>query len=199
MALSPRGRVSFPSVWEASAMKGGTPKFSVTLLFNLATMDLKQKQLFSDMANAANEVAQKKFGVKLGDEYPADTGNKLRSPFRKSEEKPKHLAPGHIFVKFASLNKPGVVDESKDDITKVSGDFYAGCWAHCSWTVYAYDEGGNPGVAFGLKNVQKTGDDEAFGAERTTPDEDFQDVREPTAVGADIGGDSDDGSDDISF
>jgi hypothetical protein len=175
MALSPRGRVSFPTVYVASAMEEGqTPKFSVTLLFKLDEMDAGQKQLFADMGNAANKAAIEKFGVKLGEEFPADSGKKLKSPFRKSEEKPKYLPPGHIFVKFSTISKPGCVDEARDPIDQVSGDFYAGCYAHASWTVYAYDKGGNPGVAFGLKNVQKTSDGEAFGAEKSSPDDDFE-------------------------
>jgi len=172
-------------------MAGGKQTFNLTLLFNLDEMDAEQKQLFKDMGDAAHAAALKKFGVKLGEEYPKGSGLTLRSPFRKSEEKPKHMAPGRVFVRFSTEDRCGVVDESRDPITKESRDFYAGCWAHVSWSVYHYDEGGNRGVAFGFRNVQKTDDDEEFGEGRTTPEDDFEDLSqgEPAGVAADSGDD----------
>lgn len=179
MAMSPQGRVSFPSVFQATAMEDSKPKFSLCLLFKIDEMEDGQKSLLKEMKAAAEAAAQEKFGVGLGEEY---RGKELRSPFRKSEEKPEYMPPGHIFVRFSSLTKPGLVDPSRDPITEDSGDFYAGCWAHVTYTVYAYDKGGNRGVAFGLKNIQKTKDDESFGTERTSPDDDFEVLEAATAA-----------------
>ena len=175
MALSPIGRVSFPQVWTPYTMEDGqTPKFNCTLLWKLEDMSDEQRALFDAMVAAANDAAKGKWGVNLSEEYPAGSGQKLTSPFHKSELKPKYLPPGMIYAKFSSLSKPGVVNGGRDPIDQSSGDFYAGCWAHISYNAYWYDKGGNKGVAFGMKNIQKTDDDEAFGAERSSPDEDFE-------------------------
>lgn len=170
--LSPQGRVSFPSVFEPTAMEEGQkPKFSLTLLFDPATMDDQQKKLLQEMVHAADKAAREKFQVGLKEAYK---GKQLTNPFRKTDEKPDYYPPGGIFVKFSSLVKPGLVDTAKRQIEEVSGEFYPGCWAHVSYTVYAYDVSGNRGVSFGLKNIQKTKDDESFSGGRSTPDEDFE-------------------------
>jgi hypothetical protein len=45
-------------------------------------------------------------------------------------------------------------------------------------TAYAYDKAGNRGVAFGLQNIQKLKDGEAFDG-RSKPEDDFQPVAAP--------------------
>lgn len=180
--LSPQGRVSFPEVFVPKAMEEGQKeKFSLTLLFDPAKMDDAQKAKLRAMYDAADKAAKEKFQVGLKELYK---GKALTSPFRKSEEKPDLYDPGLIFVKFSSLVKPGLVDASRQPIGETTGDFYAGCWAHVTYTVYAYDQSGNRGVAFGLKNIQKTKDDDSFGGVRTTPEQDFDVLQEAASSGA---------------
>lgn len=199
MALSPKGRVSFPQVFEAVAVKpGDKPKFALTLIFDPSKMDEAQKKLFKDMAAEANRVSLETFKVKIGEDYK---GKPIKSPFRKSEEKPDYMPPGQIFVRFSCLQKPGLVNEAKEEISSTSGEFYPGCWAHVSYTCFPYDNSGNRGVSFGLRNIQKTGDDEAFGAARTSPDEDFEVVGAPaprSGAAADFAG-SNGADDEIPF
>jgi hypothetical protein len=164
-------------------------RYSVTLLFDHKNMDGSQKALLSAMKKAANDLAVEKFGVGLGKRH--ESGKIVGSPFRASEEKPRHYPEGMIFCKFSSKSAPNVVDRSKSPITEQSGDVYAGCWARLSYSVYKYDKSGNIGIAFGLNNLQKIGDDEPFGTARTTADDDFDAIDEPeTASG---------GADDIPF
>lgn len=175
--LTPRGRVSFPNVYVPTAMEEGKPKkYSVTLLFWPANMDDGQKALLVKMKEEAQKVAMERFGCRLG-EKPGGKGKPLASPFHKGSEKPDYYDDDCYFVKFSSRRRPAVVNGQKDDIPEDSADFYAGCWAHLSYTVYAYDVSGNRGVAFGLRNIQKTQDDEAFDGS-TTADEDFDVVSE---------------------
>lgn len=181
--MSPQGRVSFPEVFVPKAMEEGQKeKFSLTLLFDPAKMDDAQKAKLRAMKEAADKACREKFQVGLNENYK---GKALTNPFRKSEEKPDLYEPGQIFVKFSSMTKPGLVDASRTAIAETSGDFYAGCWAHVTYTVYAYDQSGNRGVAFGLKNIQKTRDDDSFGGVRTTPDQDFDVLESAPAGGAD--------------
>ena len=173
--LSPKGRVSFPDIFEPKAFNpNDKPKFALTLIFPaIDDMDPAQLELLKAMKAAANAAAMERFKVGLDGEYK---GKKLASPFHKTDEKPEYYDPGQIYVKFSSFQKPGLVGPDKTPIDEASGDFYAGCWAHVSYDAYTYDHSGNRGVAFGLRNIQKTGDDESFSGSKTSPDDDFEDV-----------------------
>lgn len=180
--LSPIGRVTFPEVFVPKAMEEGQKeKFAITLLFNPKTMDDEQRAKLLKMKELAEKACREKFQVGLGEMYK---GKALLNPFRKSEEKPDYYEPGLIFVKFSTLVKPGVVDASRTPIQETSGDFYPGCWAHVTYSVFAYDQMGNRGVSFGLKNIQKVRDDESLGGVRTTPDQDFEILASSPAGGA---------------
>lgn len=182
MALSPRGRISFPSVYQASVVnEGDKPKYSLTLVFNPETMDEGQKALLSTMKAEANRVSQAEFGCDIGG--IAKEGGVVKNPFRKTDEKPKFYDPGQYFIRFANKYKPNVVDGRRKPIPEDTADFYAGCWAHVSYEAFAYNYMGNKGVSFSLGNIQKTGDDEPFAGGRTNPEDDF-DVIEPGSSSA---------------
>jgi hypothetical protein len=74
----------------------------------------------------------------------------------------------------STKQKPGVVDEKVQPIVE-EGEIYGGCYVRASLSVYAYDQSGNKGVSFGLRNIQKVGDGEAFGG-RTRAEDDFTPV-----------------------
>ena len=173
MAVSPVGMVSFPFVFESAKYKeDDKPMFSMVLVYRHLEMPEDQKALLVAMKEEAQKVARETFGCELGG-YCKD-GGVCRSPFRKTEEKPKYYEPGGVFVKFKNKLRPNVVNRGMEPIAPESGDFYAGCFAHASYEAYAYDYMGNKGVAFSLGNVQKVGDGEPVGGKRTTPEDDFQ-------------------------
>lgn len=197
MALSPIGRLSFPSLYEAEAMEEGKPKkFAATQLYDIANFDTDQHKKLAAMLSAANEAALEKFKTPLydGDNYKEVLknvregnvnkfkGKALTAPFRLSEEKEEYLPPDHIFVKFSRMEKkgpPGIVGPDKKTIEQQSGDIYAGCDCHISWTVLAYDKGGNKGVSFWMTNIQKTGDNEAFGTPEADAEDEFDEIDVP--------------------
>jgi len=181
------GRVSFPNVYEATKMKeDDKPKYSITLVFKHKEMDESQLELLKQMKAEANRVAKEAFGVGIGERD--EDGTIIKSPFRPTEDKPKYYEAGGVFVRFANKYKPAVVDTAKRPITADTDDFYAGCWAHVSYTCYPFTYMGNKGVSFSLGNVQKTGDDEPFAGRKTTADDDF-DVIESEEVAAGASGD----------
>lgn len=170
--ISPKGRVSFPNVFRPHAFnEGDVPKYDLTLLFNKEDMSEQQMDLLKKMAAEANKASIERFGCKVGETVK---GRTIASPFRKSDEKPEYYQPGMVFVKFSTRQQPGVVYGDRTPIDPASRDFYAGCWAHVSYTVYTYDKSGNRGVAFGLNNVQKTGDDEPFSGGASAVEDDFE-------------------------
>lgn len=156
--MTPSFRVSFPSVFEAtSGFEGQEAKFSITMLFPKET-DL------SGMKKLVDEAIAEKWGNKV----PKD----LRSPFRDGDEKELDGYAGHTYVKATSKTRPGIVDKDLVPIIS-SSDFYAGCYARATVTVFAYDRTGNKGVSFGLQNIQKLDDGEAFSGKKSA-EEDFK-------------------------
>lgn len=175
--ITPEFRVSYPKVFkpEPNKLKNNELEYSVTALFPKGA-DL------TALKKAAQEAAIEKFGEPRA-KLLASQG-KLRLPFRDQGEKAKideatgkeMLPPAHekgaIFLILRTKQKPGVVDQNVQDIMD-STQFYGGCYANASLTVYAYERGGNTGVNFGLKNIQKTRDGEALGGGKTKPQDDF--------------------------
>ena len=186
--ISPNGRVSFESVFETSGMEGSERKtYNVTLLIP-KELEGEQKDRFDAMLEAANVVCGAKWGCDLEgkDKSGKVVKRGIRSPLRDGADKPDLDGYGEDvwFVRFVSGSPvgPGVVDQMKRPITRNSGQFYNGCWARVSFDAFGYEHPTNKGISFGLGNVQKVADGEAFGAGRTTADEDFEEL-EVDAIG----------------
>lgn len=169
---TPEFRVAFPSVFRTKFNKlKKKNEYSIVALFPKGT-DL------TELKQAAHAALVKKFGPK------SDWPGKLRSPFRDQGDRakikdgketiPQGYVKGNIYLNLSSDQKPGVVDEGVQKIIDES-EFYGGCWAIASLSCYGYDNGDNKGVNFGLINVQKMKDDDAFG-NRTKPEQDFSPV-----------------------
>lgn len=171
---SPKFRASFPWLFEPQPpMEGsqGEPKYSVVMLFDKAAQASPEFKAMKQLANAAIK-------DKWGDKPPVN----LRNPFRDGAEKPEleGYGDGVVFVSASSKMQPGLIDGRLNRIMSrdVGPDgFYAGCYARATLTAYAYDKAGNKGVAFGLQNVQKLGDGEAFSG-RTRAEDDFEQVED---------------------
>lgn len=175
--LTPRFRVSYPKVWKPELNDlNGKMEYSVVALFP------KDADL-SELKDAAVAALEKKYGTDKS-KWPPN----LRSPFRDQAEKAKNVdgkmvmpagyEAGATFMTLKSEQKPDVVDENVNYISPVHGnenEFYAGCWAQASVNPYVYDKKGNKGVNFGLRNIQKVGNDDPLGG-RTRPEDDFKPV-----------------------
>ena len=76
-----------------------------------------------------------------------------------------------------SSGRPGVVDANARPVMN-SNDLYAGMWCLVQANAYAYPKEGtvNCGVAFGLQNVQKVGDDEPLRGARPKAESVFKPV-----------------------
>lgn len=144
-------RIAFSHVLEAAETLNGDMKFSCVLLFDPADPTIAL------MKKAAGAAAKKKWPEKM----PAN----LRSPFRDGNEKEYQGFGDKVFVSCSAKNKPGVVDQGLKAITSDEpgpGGIYSGAWVRADINAFAYDTKGNQGVSFGLNNIQKLGDDEAF-------------------------------------
>jgi len=165
--ITPKFRVSFPYVFKPQVNKlSNKEEYTVMALFPKGT-DL------SALKTAASEALKEKWGSDQN-KWPAN----LRSPFRDQKElkndgvMPPGTEEGAIFMRFKSKQKPGVVDANVQPILDPK-EFYAGCWAICDFSCYAYDQAGNRGVAFGLNNIQKVADDKPIGTSVSKPEDVF--------------------------
>ena len=166
-------RVSFPNLFEPSAMEGGTPKYGVTMLFPKGA-DLSGLEAAYDAAVADGTERL----------WKNKTPKQLRNPFRDGDEEDGYCDrdgyPGHIFIRASSKSPVGIVHKEKDPETgkpRVIDDpaeVYAGCFARATVVAYAYDTAGNKGIAFGLQNVQKLADGDSFSGRKSAED-DFAD------------------------
>ena len=172
---TPSGRVSYPSVFKPTVNKldkDKPAKYEITLLF-------EKGEPLTALQSEYDRVLREKWGGK--------PPKNLRSPFKDGDEKDDENYAGMTYVTFKSLKKPDVRGPNLDSIDESSGELYPGCRARVSFSCYGYEGPGiRPGVAFGLQNVQKTGDDDPFGSPRTSGDDDFE------AVGAVAAGITDD-------
>lgn len=163
--ITPKFRVSYPSVFEKTAYEDGTPEYSVTALFS-------KKIDLGPLKKAAIAAAKEKWGPDK-DAWP----KRIRWPWRDGD-KEKPDSPEYedtIFVKFSNKrNKPGLVTASNRIITDEE-EFYAGCYARAEIVAYAYEKAGNRGISFDLWTIQKLGDGEAFSGRRN-PTEVFEAV-----------------------
>ena len=181
---TPRFRASF--VWAFKPqppMEGSTgePKYGVTMLFDEAARKTPQ---YEAMKKLAVHAAREKFGDKL---KPDGKGwfIGLRNPFRDGAEKSELEGyEGMTFASATSKMQPGIVDQTLNRIIS-EDDYYSGCYSRATVTAYGYDKAGNKGVAFGLQNLQKLGDDENFTG-HVAAEEDFDDDADTVWSGSDI-------------
>ena len=163
-------RWSYCNVWEAKAINGGTPKFSVSLLIPKSdTVTVKK-------IRAAIEAAYREGEVKLkgnGKTVPPLTA--IKTPLRDGDaERPDDPAyAGHYFLNANSATAPGIVDADCQPILTRS-EVYSGVYGRASISFYAFNSSGNRGVACGLNNLQKIRDGEPLGG-RASAESDFSD------------------------
>lgn len=164
--VTPEFRVSFPAVFQArAAVEGQEPKFSVVMLFDKKTDLTILKQA---VANAIIE----KWGAEKT-KWPKN----LRLPFRDGSEKDYSGYENTTFVTASSKQRPGLVDQALQDIIDPT-EFYGGVYARATVAAFAYDVSGNKGVSFGLRNLQKTRDGEAFSG-KNAANKDFDAITVP--------------------
>jgi hypothetical protein len=164
--ITPLFRVSFNHLWTPSKNDDGTEIYSVTCIFE------NDPQALKPMLDAVNQAIQDKWKGKK----PAG----CKMPFRKgtAEEYDLDKYPeyeGKVIAALRSYSRPvGVVDAQRQPIINKE-DFYSGCYAVASYSVYCYDKPTSKGVSFGLYNVMKIKDGEPL-ISRHVAEADFQEI-----------------------
>ena len=143
-------RLSYANVWEPVSIKGGTPKFSVSLI--IPKDDEKTLAAINAAIDAAIQDGVSKFGGKIPNRAA------LKLPLRDGDiERDDEAYKGSYFVNANSTTAPQIVDRAVQPILD-RGEVYSGCYARVSINFYAFNTNGNRGVACGLGNIQKVKD-----------------------------------------
>lgn len=159
---------SYLNCWDAKAINGGTPKFSVSLIIPKTDVTTIQK------INAAIEAAYQEGQSKLkGNSKSVPPLSVLKTPLRDGDvERPDDEAyKNSYFINANSATAPGVVDINRQPILERS-EMYSGVRGRASINLYAYNVNGNRGIACGLNNLQKIADGTPLGG-RSRAEDDF--------------------------
>lgn len=172
----PNTRWSYANVWEAKAINGGAPKFSVSLIIPKSDTRTVAK------IKAAIEAAYLEGQSKLkGNAKSVPAISTIKTPLRDGDaERPDDEAyADSYFINANSSTAPGIVDADLNVILTRS-EVYSGVFGRASINFYAFNSNGNKGIACRLNNLEKIRDGEPLGGKAsaeddfaTEPDEDF--------------------------
>lgn len=178
---TPRGRVLFVNAFKARAAEGddgekGTPKYSITLVFDPAKFTESDKKKFSALVAAVNKETKDSFKLK---DYDFRKPGSFKPGIRKLEDRvPPFEGDGlpevGYFLNASSLFKPGVVDLNGNDVAPEEGNediLYRGCYARATLNLFAFDKRGNKGISFQLNNIQVLGDGKRLDNRRSASEE----------------------------
>jgi hypothetical protein len=166
-------RFSYLHCWEANAVDGGEPKYSVSAIIPKSDTETIEK------IKEAIEQAKKDSLSKWGGKIPAN----LKLPLRDGDidRLEGEAYADSYFFNANSRQAPQVVDKNVQPILDQS-EVYSGCYGRISVNFYGFNNNGNRGIAAGLGNIQKLKDGEPLGG-RTNAQDDFEAVEEEDFLG----------------
>ena len=166
----PDTRWSYCNAWEAKAINGGTPKFSVSLIIPKSDTATIAK------VKAAIQAAYEEGASKLkGNGKSVPQLSAIKTPLRDGDlERPDDEAYANAyFINANSATAPGIVDADRQPIIDHS-EVYSGVYGRASINFYAFNSNGNRGIACDLNNLQKIRDGEPLGG-KSRAEDDFND------------------------
>lgn len=162
-------RFSYVNIFKSRAFQPGQDeKFSICLL-----IPKKDKKTVAEVKAAMEAAVQLGISEKWGGKKPANLKLPLRDGDAERAEEAEEYE-GMFFINANSPLKPGIIDMYKNEILDPT-EVYSGCWGRASINFFPFNSNGNKGVAVGLNNIQKLGDDEALGGTRASAENDFGD------------------------
>lgn len=166
-------RFSYLHCWEAEAVNGGDPKYSVSAIISKSDTETIGK------IKKAIEQAKQDSVSKWGGKVPAN----LKLPLRDGDiDRPEDEAyKDSYFFNANSRQAPQVVDKNVQAVLDQT-EVYSGCYGRISVNFYGFNNNGNRGIAAGLGNIQKLRDGEPLSS-RSNAEEDFDSVEEDDFLG----------------
>lgn len=177
--ITPVFRLSYPNVWQPKFNQlAKREQYDIQMLFDKAT----SKEALTPMIKLMNDLAIWKWGVK-----PATFLNPFKDGDLKIDKNPAYA--GMILLGSWSKMPPGIMDATGKHPITVKEEIYGGCYCRAQLNAYAYEQGQNKGVSFGLLHLQKVKDGDAFG-NRTRPEDAFAPVEGAISTAEDNQADS---------
>jgi len=171
---TPEFRVAFPHVFKPKKNNlSGDDEFCLVALFPKGANLNGLKKAAMDAVIETWGPDKNKWPKGLKTPFK-DQGEREKTNDDGSTSLPDGYEKGCVYLNLKSTQRPSVVDQAVQEILNPT-EFYGGCWAIASVNAYTYDHTVNKGVTFGLGNVQKSKEDDAFG-NRSTPQDDFTPV-----------------------
>lgn len=167
----PDTRFSYVNAWEPKSINGGAAKYSVSLIIPKSDTATVAK------IEAAIEAAYAEGEAKLkGTSKSVPALATLKTPLRDGDtDRPDDPAyADSFFLNANSATAPGIVDADCQPIL-VRSELYSGVYGRASINFYAYNTGGNRGIACGLNHLQVLRPGDPLGG-RTSAERDFADT-----------------------
>lgn len=171
-------RLGFPDLFEPDAKYN---KFGASFPIVPGSENAKA------LANAVNEAAKTKWGVKA-DGILTELKAKGRVSY---QERPKTNANGEIYDGFEGMHhvnatndtRPAVIDKDTKPLVKADGRPYSGCYADASVEVWAQDNSWGKRVNVTLRWVQFRRDGDAFSGGAPVSHDEFESIAEGANAG----------------
>lgn len=178
--MLPGLRMAFPSIFEASSIEGGTPKFNLKLV-----VPPSNTALVKQLDDAMMTVAKEKWGAKAESVFAAlvKTGKKpevcfVREGYKNRDGEVYSGFEDQFYFTASSDTRPLIIDRDKSPLIAADGRPYAGCYVNTSVEIWAQDNKWGRAIRAQLKGVQFVKDGDAFsGGAPASPDE-FDDLAE---------------------
>jgi hypothetical protein len=159
--VSPKGRLSYPSLWVPRENDSGKSTFEAVLIFPKETdISALRRNIVTAVTNewGAGGVELLKAG-KLDLALKATTDKQVEQGY---------FEGGYYarFKRYASSdrkNSPYKFDVDGRLLSQDNGELYGGCWAVVNYDVFCWTKLGRQGVSFGLTAIRKVADDQRFG------------------------------------
>lgn len=198
--VTPKGRLSYPFLFEPSEGEDGKRKYRTQLLVPKKNKDGEDID-FTKINTAIRNCKTIVWG-KDKTKWPKNLGSPIRDgdgeDFKEENSKGKMVTkPGYkgMWVISASSNEqaqPKIIDVDKEEIT-VPSDVYAGCYARLQLIAQEWTWKKKQGIMFVLDGVQKLADGEPFGEKRSAKDMFNEELSDEDLE--DLEGDDDDSDD----
>lgn len=177
-------RIAFPSLFEPSAIDGGTPAYAVK-----AIVPPNHAQVAA-LDDAMRAVAREKWGAK-GDavfDNLVKTGKKpevcfVREPYKNRDGDAYDGFEGMFYLTARSELRPTVVDRNRTPLTASDGRPYAGAYCNLILEIWAQDNKYGRAIRCNLKGVQFVRDGDAFSGGAPASVDDFADLSAGTDAG----------------
>jgi hypothetical protein len=187
--LTPKCRLIYPQLFEAVDMKGNPKGPEEKLRYRLTILVPKKADL---------TLLRERVEAVIQDEAPAKDRSTARKPWLKTADSKaleKYSDEFPVMLRVHSKFPPQVVGANKEPLTP--DQVYGGRWGVVSLKPYWYGsiDGGKPGVALGMGNVQFMHHDDPIGGSRVTAEDEFEpadDVEDSAPPSARGGSTSDD-------